>query len=96
MARERLRPAEIESRLGSLPAWRLAGDAIRRECVLPDFRAAIDFVGRVADLAEAADHHPDIDVRYDRVTLTLSTHSSGGLTALDFDLATRIDGVLRP
>lgn len=66
--------------------------AIQRTFSFGSFRAALAFVSFVGELAEAADHHPDIDIRYDRVTLTLSTHSAGGLTALDFDLAERIHG----
>jgi 4a-hydroxytetrahydrobiopterin dehydratase len=85
--------AEVERRLGALPGWSRVGDAIRREFRFADFRSAIAFVNRVADLAEAADHHPDIDVRYDSVLLTLTTHSAGGLTARDFELAAQIDRV---
>lgn len=58
---------------------------------LASFPAVIAFVGRVAELAEAADHHPGLDIRYRRLRVTLTTHSAGGLTALDFDLAARID-----
>ena len=65
--------------------------AIRRTYTLPTFTAAVAFVGYVAELAEAADHHPDIDIRYRKVTLTLSTHEAGGLTEKDFDLAAQID-----
>jgi 4a-hydroxytetrahydrobiopterin dehydratase len=65
--------------------------AIRRTYQFPSFAAAIRFVGFVAQLAEDADHHPDIDVRYNRVTLTLSTHSAGGVTEKDFALARQID-----
>jgi 4a-hydroxytetrahydrobiopterin dehydratase len=65
--------------------------AIRRTYELPSFASAIRFVDYVAQLAEDADHHPDIDIRYNRVTLTLSTHSAGGVTEKDFALARRID-----
>ena len=61
------------------------------QAAFESFPAAISFVNRVADLAEKADHHPDIDIRYDRVRLRLSTHSEGGLTRRDFDLAAQID-----
>lgn len=92
MARPGPLPAEeIERRLDALPGWSREGGALRRTFVHPDFRAAMAFVARLADLAEAMDHHPDIDIRYDRVILTLSTHSAGGLTALDFDLAAGAD-----
>jgi 4a-hydroxytetrahydrobiopterin dehydratase len=65
--------------------------AIRRTYQFSSFAAAIRFVGFVAQLAEDADHHPDIDIRYNRVTLTLSTHSAGGVTEKDFALAKQID-----
>ena len=65
--------------------------AIRRTYQFPSFAAAIRFVGYVAQLAEDSDHHPDIDIRYNRVTLTLSTHSAGGVTEKDFALARQID-----
>jgi 4a-hydroxytetrahydrobiopterin dehydratase len=94
VARPGLLPAtEIERRLAELPAWSREGAAIRRTYEFADFRAAVAFVDRVADLAESLDHHPDIDIRYDRVTLTLSTHSAGGLTGLDFQFAAAADGL---
>jgi len=82
-----LSDAEIDVRLARLPGWARHGDEIRRTFSFADFAQAIAFVNRVAVFAEAADHHPDIDVRYSKVTLALSTHSAGGLTASDFDLA---------
>ena len=87
-----LTPAEITDALAACPGWTLAGDSIRRTYKLPGFRAALAFVAFVGELAEARDHHPDIDIRYSKVTLTLSTHSAGGLTAKDFDLAGLVDG----
>ena len=89
---ERLGEQEIEGRLADLSGWGREGDAIRKEYRFAGFEEAVTFVNRVARLAEAADHHPDIDIRYDRVLLALSTHSAGGLTKRDFDLAERIDG----
>lgn len=75
-------------------AWRRAGDAIEREWRFADFAAAIAFVERVAEVAEAADHHPDILVHgWSKVRLTLSTHSEGGITAADLALAERFDGI---
>jgi 4a-hydroxytetrahydrobiopterin dehydratase len=72
--------------------WRREGDAIVRELELDDFAAAIVFVNRVAEAAEAVNHHPDILVHgWNKVRLTLSTHSQGGLTEADFDLAGRLD-----
>jgi 4a-hydroxytetrahydrobiopterin dehydratase len=74
--------------------WRREGDAIVRDLELPDFAAAMALVNRVAERAEAANHHPDILVHgYNRVRLTLSTHSEGGLTQADIDLAREIDGL---
>jgi 4a-hydroxytetrahydrobiopterin dehydratase len=87
----RLTEAEIEARLPLLQGWQREGDALRREYAFGDFKASIAFVNRVADLANAADHHPDIMVKYDRVTLTLTSHDSGGITHRDFKLAATID-----
>jgi 4a-hydroxytetrahydrobiopterin dehydratase len=84
--------AEIEAALAGVPEWRLAGDAIVRVFQFKDFPAAVGFVNRVAGLAEAAWHHPDIDIRWNKVALTLSTHDQGGLTEKDFTLARQFDG----
>jgi 4a-hydroxytetrahydrobiopterin dehydratase len=88
---ERLDDAAIDARLGGLTGWSREGDEIRKEYVRAGFADAIAFVVRVGFLAEAADHHPDIDIRWRTVHLTLSTHDAGGLTTLDFDLAGKID-----
>jgi 4a-hydroxytetrahydrobiopterin dehydratase len=84
---------EIESRLAALAGWqREQGSAITRELEFADFAAAIEFVDRVAVLAEAAGHHPDILLHgWNKVRLTLSTHSHGGLTDADFALAGEIE-----
>jgi 4a-hydroxytetrahydrobiopterin dehydratase len=83
---------QISEQLAGRASWRRDGDAIVRELDVADFAAAIAFVDRVAQLAEAANHHPDILVHgYNRVRLTLSTHSAGGLTDADFALAGQID-----
>jgi 4a-hydroxytetrahydrobiopterin dehydratase len=74
--------------------WTRDGAVISREVELPSFPKAIEVVDRVAVLAEAADHHPDIDIRWRTLTFRLSTHSAGGLTAKDFSLAAEIDSVL--
>jgi 4a-hydroxytetrahydrobiopterin dehydratase len=84
---------EVAARLRDLPRWRLDGDTIRASYECASFADAISFVVRVAFLAEAADHHPDLDVRWRTVHLALTTHDSGGLTGADFDLAGRIDAV---
>jgi 4a-hydroxytetrahydrobiopterin dehydratase len=74
--------------------WRRDGDAIARDLAFDDFKAAIAYVNRVADAAEAANHHPDITVHsWNKVRLTLSTHSVGGLTQADLDMARRLDDV---
>ena len=74
----------IRERLSGLPGWELADKAITRTFKFGDFPEAIAYVVRLGFAAEAADHHPDIDIRYKRVTLTYSTHSEGGLTDKDF------------
>jgi 4a-hydroxytetrahydrobiopterin dehydratase len=86
-----LTPDEIASGLTGLPAWTREGDAIARTVRCATFRDAIALVDSVADGAEAADHHPDILIRWRRVTFTLSTHASGGLTANDLAMAADID-----
>jgi 4a-hydroxytetrahydrobiopterin dehydratase len=75
---------EARKRLGSVPGWELAGDAIRRQFTFRNFPDAVAFVVRLGFVAETADHHPDILINYKRVTLTYSTHSAGGLTDKDF------------
>jgi 4a-hydroxytetrahydrobiopterin dehydratase len=83
---------QIATRLAVLPGWERRGDEIEKTFELPTFLEAIAFVTRLADRAEAADHHPDLDIRYRKVRVALSTHDAGGLTDLDFDLATEIEG----
>jgi 4a-hydroxytetrahydrobiopterin dehydratase len=86
----RLSDEEIRTRLAALSGWERQADQIRRVYSFTSFREAIAFVNRVAELAEAMDHHPDILVEYRRVTLTLSSHDAGGLTERDFTLAGQI------
>jgi 4a-hydroxytetrahydrobiopterin dehydratase len=86
----KLTEAEIAKKLTGLPDWQRRGNEIARQYTLSTFTAAMAFVNQVADLAESMDHHPDILVQFNKVTLTLSTHSAGGLTDLDFELATRL------
>ncbi|MDI9586232.1 MAG: 4a-hydroxytetrahydrobiopterin dehydratase [Acidobacteriota bacterium] len=74
-----------------LPEWTIEGDKITRKLEFSDFAAAMAFVNNVADEAEAADHHPDISISYNKVELSLSTHKIGGLSRNDFILAARID-----
>ena len=84
---------QIENALQHLPQWRQEGDELRRELKFEDFKQAMAFVNRVADAANAADHHPDIDIRYNRVLLVLSTHSEGGITDKDVAMARQIDTI---
>jgi 4a-hydroxytetrahydrobiopterin dehydratase len=93
-AMAKLTDAEVEQRLAGAGGWRREGESIERDVKLADFAAAIALVDAVAEIAEAANHHPDILVHgWNRVRLTLSTHSEGGLTDADFELASQIDGI---
>jgi len=89
----KLTEAEVAGRLSSAGEWRaVPGEAIERELRFTDFAAALAFVNRVGELAEASNHHPDIQLYgWNKVRLTLSTHSEGGLTDADFRLANEID-----
>lgn len=82
---------QLAERLKGAPDWSVADGQIAREFTLATFVAAIEFVGGVAAIAERLNHHPDIDIRYRRVRIAVSTHSAGGLTELDFELAARVD-----
>lgn len=86
-----LSESEIQSRLEELPEWTESSGAIQRTYVFDDFVTSMAFVNRVAGLAESAAHHPDILIRYGKVTLTLSTHDAGGITEKDFSLASQAD-----
>ena len=88
---DKLSDQQRDDALERLSDWQAQGEAIARTFHLRDFARAIDFVNAVAEMAEDANHHPDIDIRYNKVTLRLSTHSAGGLTAKDVDLARRIE-----
>jgi 4a-hydroxytetrahydrobiopterin dehydratase len=87
----RLSEDQVWTRLAGLRGWQLRDGRIWKQYVFDAFGAAIAFVNRVASLAESADHHPDILVEYDKVTLTLSSHDVGGLSERDFSLALAID-----
>jgi 4a-hydroxytetrahydrobiopterin dehydratase len=80
--------ANAERRLAGLQGWKIDGGELVKTFNFKDFREALAFVNRVGEAAEAAGHHPDIDIRYRRVRLSLVTHDAGGLTEKDFDLAT--------
>jgi 4a-hydroxytetrahydrobiopterin dehydratase len=90
----RLDEDAIAAQLDTLSGWERQGEMIVKTYKLPGFPAAIAFVTHVGFLAEAAGHHPDIDIRYNKVTLALTTHDSGGLTAKDFALAAQADELM--
>jgi 4a-hydroxytetrahydrobiopterin dehydratase len=92
MTSRRLDEEEIAAALEGL-GWTRQGDAIAKVVTLEDFSSALAWVNRVGALAEERDHHPDITISWNKVTLRLTTHSSGGLTALDFDLANAVDEI---
>jgi 4a-hydroxytetrahydrobiopterin dehydratase len=88
---ERLSDIAIQRELGTLPGWSRRGDAITKTYQFRNFLSGIDFVSAVAKAADAADHHPDIDIRYTKVVCTLSTHSAGGITQNDLDMERQIE-----
>jgi 4a-hydroxytetrahydrobiopterin dehydratase len=90
---ELLTEDEIAGRLGGVPGWTRQGSSIVTTVTKGDFRESLLFTGAVAYLAEQANHHPDILIEWNKVTLTLSSHSAGGLTAADFDLAGKINAL---
>ena len=89
----RLEDAEIESRLAELEGWERAGDAIRKEFKHEDFVGSVRFVRALVEPAEDMGHHPDLEISWDTVTVTITTHSEGGLTANEFKLAARLDAL---
>ena len=88
---DKLNEDMVEQALESVGDWTLNGESIQRTFAHDDFMGSMEFVRAVADLAEAAQHHPDIMIRYGKVTLTLTTHDAGGLTEKDFEMAGTID-----
>jgi 4a-hydroxytetrahydrobiopterin dehydratase len=88
-----LTPEMVEESLRSLPQWKLEGKEIVRNFEFPDFAAAMVFVNQVAEKAEQAGHHPDIDIRYNKVRLALVSHDQGGLTKRDMNMARSIDSL---
>ncbi|HKF23171.1 MAG TPA: 4a-hydroxytetrahydrobiopterin dehydratase [Candidatus Angelobacter sp.] len=88
-----LTDSEIQQALAKLPGWQRSGIAIQRVFQFPDFKAAMQFVNKVADAAEQANHHPDIDIRYNKVTMGLVSHDAGGVTQRDVQMAERINGI---
>jgi 4a-hydroxytetrahydrobiopterin dehydratase len=93
--RRKLSDLEIQRALGKLAGWSRRGDALQKTYTFTAFADGIAFVGQVAKVADRLDHHPDIDIRYTKVTLTLSTHDAGGVTESDLQLAEEIDNGAR-
>ncbi len=85
--------AEIEERLIDLPGWRREAEAITRTFECGDFVGSVRFVESLVEPAEEMGHHPDLEISWDKVTVTISTHSEGGLTAADFELAGKVDAL---
>ncbi len=88
-----LSDSEIDARLADRPGWQRAGDAIEKVFERGDFVGSVAFVDKLVEPAEAMNHHPDLEISWDKVTVSLSTHSEGGLTANDFELAGKIDAL---
>lgn len=88
-----LNQEEIELELGQLSGWTQNGDAIEKQFDRGDFSGAVEFLAVVAGTADEIGHHPDVRISWSRVTLSITTHSAGGLTGLDFELAERIDEI---
>jgi 4a-hydroxytetrahydrobiopterin dehydratase len=89
----RLSDAEIDERLEGLDGWERSGDAIVKQFDNGDFKGSVDFVDRLTPEAEEMNHHPDLEISWKTVTVTITTHSEGGLTENDFQLARRIDAL---
>jgi 4a-hydroxytetrahydrobiopterin dehydratase len=88
-----LSESEIEAKLAGVSGWELSGAAIAKKFGRGDFVGSVEFVASLVEPAEAMNHHPDLEVSWDTVTVTISSHSEGGLTAADFELATKIDAL---
>ena len=84
---------EVQGRLDGMEGWSREGDAIRKQFQLDDFKGSVDFVNRLTPAAEEMNHHPDLEISWNKVTVSLSTHSEGGLTENDFELAGKIDAL---
>jgi 4a-hydroxytetrahydrobiopterin dehydratase len=84
---------DVKTKLSTLAGWEQKGSAIERQFQFEDFTGSVDFVNRITPIANAMNHHPDLAISWNKVTVTLSTHSEGGLTDNDFELASRIDAL---
>jgi len=87
---QKLNDTELKEAIAKLPGWRLAEGKLLRDFAFADFKAAMVFVNRIAEVAESVGHHPDIDIRYNKVRLGLVTHDAGGITAKDAEMAGRL------
>lgn len=92
--RQKLSDLEIQRALGGLPGWSRRGDTLTKTFAFERFTDGIAFINRVAKVADEMNHHPDIDVRYTKITIVLSTHDAGGITQSDLQLAERIERVI--
>ncbi len=91
---QKLEKKELLEAVEKLPGWRLEDGTLVRDFLFAEFKEAMKFVNQVADIAETANHHPDIDIRYNKVRLGLVTHDAGGITAKDAEMAARLNGQL--
>ena len=91
-----LSDTEVQQALQRLPGWKKNGSAIERHFQFPDFVKAMDFVNQIAEAAEAVNHHPDIHISYNKVTLALVSHDSGGITQRDIRMAEKINELAAP
>lgn len=90
---KKLAPDQVQAKLAALPQWSESGGVLQRTYQAKDFMGAMRFVNSIADLAEKRQHHPDMLIRWNKVTLSLSTHDAGGITQRDFDLASEADAL---
>lgn len=90
----KLSPEQAQARLTGLPGWKIDAGELVKTFTFKDFLRSLEFVNQIGVFAERAGHHPDIDIRYNRVRLALITHDAGGLTEKDFDLAGKAEGLL--
>jgi 4a-hydroxytetrahydrobiopterin dehydratase len=93
--RTKLTDGEVQKALGSLPGWDRSGGSITKTYQFGKFAEGIAFVDRVAKAADAMDHHPDIDIRYTKIRVALSTHDAGGITQMDTKLASQIEALVK-
>lgn len=93
MERKKLAPDELMERLKDMQGWTAENDLLRKRFEFPNFAASLEFVNKVGEIAEAADHHPDIKFGWGYAEFAITTHDRGGITDFDFDLAGKIDAV---